>query len=81
LNRKEEVKHKEENIKKLDEKAVLLNFKKVEEDLSSTNHNGNSNTNELSAANIPTSTSLALHIGEVNNNIIALAPSQEKNEN
>jgi len=33
FNRKEEVKHKEECIQKLDEKAVLLNLKKEDEQL------------------------------------------------
>lgn len=79
FNRKEEVKHKEENIKKLDEKAVLLNLKK-EEDKSSQNDNENSNSNELSAANISTSTSIALHLGAENNTILGLTPSQNKNQ-
>jgi hypothetical protein len=79
FNRKEEVKHKEENVKKLDEKAILLNLKKEDEDESFKNNNDTAISNELSAANISTSTSIALHLGSVDNNqIIGLAPSQDK---
>lgn len=63
FNRKEEVRHKEENIKKIDEKALLLNLKKEDEGESSKIDNENTNSNELSAANISTSTSIALHKG------------------
>ncbi len=80
FNRKEEVRHKEENGKKIDDKAILLNLKKEEEGESSKNDNENSNSNELSAANISTSTSLALHLGGVNNTVLGLAPSQNSQE-
>jgi len=73
-NRKEEIKHKDENIQKLDEKAVLLNLKKEEE----VPNQENEASSELQAANISTSTCLALHNGETNNNLILLPPNDEK---
>lgn len=72
-NRKEEIKHKDGNIQILDEKAVLLNLKKEEE-----TNQGNQASSELLAANVSTSTSLALHNGEINNNLILLPPNDEK---
>ncbi len=83
--RKEEVKHKEEgNITKLDEKAVLLNLKKEEEEVEKEKINTHSSLNEYAAANISTSTGIVLHSSEVisnntNNNLISLpTPDTEK---
>lgn len=71
----EEIKHKDTNIQKLDEKAVLLNLKK-EEDTNTTenNNNTNNNSNQL-AANVSNFTTLALG-GP--NNLILLPPSDDQ---
>lgn len=71
--RKEEVKHKEDIVKKLDDKALLLNLKKEEEESS----NNNLNSNELSAANISISTSLALPSETINNSLGLVAPKEK----
>ena len=78
FNRKEEVKHKEECIQKLDEKAVLLNLKKEDEQLKE--NKDDTNSSQLTAANISSFTSLALYIGETNNIMMGLPPAEEKNE-
>jgi len=74
------VKHKEENIKKLDEKAALLSLKKEVENENLQTNNDHADSNEFSAANISTSTSLALHSGTANNNVYGLAPAKENTE-
>lgn len=74
--RKEEVKAKDTNVQKLDDRAVLLNLKKEDENINDKEQNKD---NEITPTNISTSTNLCFHPGNSYGNAL-LSPSEDKKE-